>query len=160
MKEFYEEEQKILDADMHEDVSIEVSEELEKIQEAKSADETEESSGTQKKQRRGLYKYIKVSVKTLDKIIVACIAVIVITMLLNLNDIGFDITYNTLGGTEIETQTVMYGSHVDESLIPTREGYTFIGWYLDEECTIPWDIEDDTIDRDITLYAGWSQVIE
>lgn len=156
MKEFHEEEQKIEEADTVE----EVSGELTGTQEMESADGTEMSSGSKKKERRGLYKHIKISVKTLDKIIVACIAVIVITMLLNLNDIGFDITYDTLGGTEIETQTVMYGSHIDESLVPTREGYTFTGWYLDEGCTIPWDIESDTIDRDLTLYAGWSQIIE
>lgn len=124
------------------------------------SEETTEESGQKNKKYRGLYSRLKISVKTLDRIIVACIAVIVITMLLSIKDIGFEITYNTLGGTAIETETVMYGAHIDESLIPEREGYTFTGWFLDEACTIPWDMEEDIIDRDVTLYAGWAQKIE
>lgn len=37
---------------------------------------------------------------------------------------------------------------------PTREGYTFTRWYLDEDCTIPYNGEEIT--QDMTFYAGWT----
>lgn len=39
---------------------------------------------------------------------------------------------------------------------PTKTGYIFTGWYLDEDCTIPF--EDDTFTSDVTLYAGWEPI--
>lgn len=36
---------------------------------------------------------------------------------------------------------------------PTKEGYTFTQWYLDETCTTPYDGREIT--EDLTLYAGW-----
>ena len=50
---------------------------------------------------------------------------------------------------------------VDEfSKIPTvkvsrGDDYEFIGWFRDEYCTRPWDVEEDEVNDDITLYAGW-----
>lgn len=36
---------------------------------------------------------------------------------------------------------------------PTKTGYTFTGWYTDEECQIPF--EEDVIVGNVTLYAGF-----
>lgn len=36
---------------------------------------------------------------------------------------------------------------------PSKEGYTFTGWYLDEECTIRY--EEEFIYKDTVLYAGY-----
>lgn len=36
---------------------------------------------------------------------------------------------------------------------PTKEGHTFTGWYLDEDCTQPYD--GRPITEDMQLYAGW-----
>lgn len=36
---------------------------------------------------------------------------------------------------------------------PTKEGHTFTGWYLDEDCTQPYD--GRPIYADTQLYAGW-----
>lgn len=52
---------------------------------------------------------------------------------------------------------------------PTREGYTFVGWYKDEECTTPWDFENDRITlrfdekeylifEEIRLYASFEKI--
>ena len=35
-----------------------------------------------------------------------------------------------------------------------REGYSLIGWYTDEACTVPYDFSKG-VSGDITLYAGW-----
>ena len=37
---------------------------------------------------------------------------------------------------------------------PVREGYNFLGWYKDADCTQRWDF-DDPIPGNMTLYAGW-----
>lgn len=38
---------------------------------------------------------------------------------------------------------------------PTREGYTFIGWYKDDACTMPWNFDTDRVNANIILYGGW-----
>ncbi len=38
---------------------------------------------------------------------------------------------------------------------PAMEGYTFIGWYTDAECTDPWNFDTDKIGSNMTLYGGW-----
>lgn len=104
---------------------------------------------------RGLYRHVKISVKALDWIIVACIAVIVIVVALELRDPGFTITFDSRGGTDVPSQSQMYGQKLEEPQPPTREGYTFTGWYTDSSCLNLWDMETDTVETDMTLYAGW-----
>ena len=37
-----------------------------------------------------------------------------------------------------------------------RLGMTFEGWYSDEQCTQKWDLQQDAVSADMTLYAGYS----
>lgn len=46
---------------------------------------------------------------------------------------------------------------VDKDEIPQREGYTFVGWYEDAECTIVFD-SSKPITQKTTLYAKWNEV--
>lgn len=39
---------------------------------------------------------------------------------------------------------------------PTREGYTFNGWYLDEKCTQPLEGYEEGVQPGRTYYAGWT----
>ncbi|MBR1676924.1 MAG: InlB B-repeat-containing protein [Clostridia bacterium] len=57
-------------------------------------------------------------------------------------------------------QTVKYGNKATEPDSPTREGYTFIGWYTDSDLTKKWDFSSDTVTQKTVLYAGWEQSIE
>lgn len=41
--------------------------------------------------------------------------------------------------------------------MPEKEGYVFKGYFTDEKCTKPWN-EDETIQKDISLYAGWDKI--
>ena len=113
--------------------------------------------GDEKKPRefRGLYKHVNISVKTLDRIIVACIAVIVILVALDLRNPGFTITFDSKGGTDVAPQNQMYGELLNVPEDPRREGYEFSGWYLDSACDELWDEDADVIECDMTLYAGW-----
>lgn len=106
---------------------------------------------------RGLYKHVNISVKTLDRIIVACIAVIVILVALDLRNPGFTITFDSKGGTDVAPQNQMYGELLEVPENPTREGYEFSGWYLEPSCDELWEEDTDIIECDLTLYAGWTE---
>ena len=106
---------------------------------------------------RGLYKHVKISVRTLDIIIVTCIAVILIVVALDLRNPGFTITFDSKGGTDVGSVNRMYGELLEVTEIPTREGYEFTGWYIDHGCTEQWKQEEDKVETDLTLYAGWKE---
>jgi uncharacterized repeat protein (TIGR02543 family) len=38
---------------------------------------------------------------------------------------------------------------------PQRDNYTFISWYTDAKCTKIWNLNEDTVKTNMTLYAGW-----
>ena len=97
---------------------------------------------------RGLYKHVKISVATLDKIIVACIAVILIVVALDLRNPGFTITFDSKGGSDVAPQNQMYGELLTVPENPTREGYEFTGWYVDTACDDAWDVQEDIIEND------------
>ena len=107
---------------------------------------------------RGLYRYVKISVKTLDKIIVALIALILIVVALEMRNPGFTVTFDSKGGTDVPAHNQMYGEFLEVPEPPTREGYVFTGWYKDHSCFDSWDVEQDTIEMDMTLYAGWEKL--
>ena len=101
---------------------------------------------------------MNISVKSLDRIIAVCIAVILIVVALELRNPGFQITFDSRGGTDVPVQSQMYGELLEEPENPTREGYIFTGWYTDTSCYEAWDIDIDTVQSDMTLYAGWQKL--
>ena len=104
---------------------------------------------------RGLYRNVKVSVKTLDKIIIGGIAAIVILVLYGVANNGYTVSFDSRGGSDVPSQEAMYADYVVEPEDPTREGYVFTGWYSDENCIYLWDMENGQISQSMTLYAGW-----
>ena len=105
---------------------------------------------------RGLYRHVKISVRTLDKVIVGGIAAIIILVLFGVANNGYTVTFDSRGGSDVPAQTeVMYGDYVVEPEPPTREGYVFTGWYADENCQYIWDMEYSQVGQSMTLYAGW-----
>ena len=120
---------------------------------------TDEVQDKEKQPRefRGLYKHVKISVKTLDIIIVTCIMVIVILVALDLRTPGFTIVFDSKGGTDVTAQNQMYGELLEVPDDPTREGYVFTGWYIDSACQELWEESEYIIESDITLYAGWEK---
>lgn len=62
------------------------------------------------------------------------------------------ITFDSAGGTEVYSQTVKNGQKGRIPDEPTREGYTFDGWYLDGE---KWFFSQNPVTKDITLVAKW-----
>ena len=69
----------------------------------------------------------------------------------------YTVTFDSKGGSSIDSVVVAENSPVIKPSAPTREGYTFIGWYQDAACTLAWDFQATKVTADITLYAGWTQ---
>ena len=107
---------------------------------------------------RGLYRHVKVSVQTLDKIIIGGILAIVLILGYGIINNGYTVTFDSKGGTDVVSQEKMYGDHVDLPEPPTREGYVFTGWYAEENCVNVWDMENYIVNDNLTLYAGWEKV--
>ena len=110
------------------------------------------------KQLKGLYKSVNISVRTLNLVIIACVLLVIVVVAIELQDPGHTITFDTLGGTAVAPQEQMYGEALVLPVPPTREGYTFTGWYKDYACYEPWNADTDTIQSEMTLYAGWEKI--
>lgn len=67
---------------------------------------------------------------------------------------AYTVTYDTQGGTPVESVRVLHGESVFPET-PTREGYRFDGWYLDRDCVYPFDPATETVTDSMTLYAKW-----
>ncbi len=52
--------------------------------------------------------------------------------------------------------TVYYGIESDLPAAPSKRGYTFTGWYTDEDCTQLYT--EEYVTSDITLYAGFQPI--
>lgn len=65
----------------------------------------------------------------------------------------FTVTFNTCGGDKMDSITT---SIISSEPIPTRYGYTFLGWYLENtyinKVTFPYEVT-----QNITLYAKWEE---
>lgn len=66
------------------------------------------------------------------------------------------VDFESNGGSQVDSQTVHYGDLLTEPTDPTREGYSFQGWYSDLNQTSLWDFAKDTVKGNMTLYAGWT----
>ena len=70
---------------------------------------------------------------------------------------SWTISFNSNGGSACDTKFV---ATADGKLVkpadPTREGYTFGGWYTDEACTQAYDFSTP-VTADLTLYAKWTK---
>lgn len=70
-------------------------------------------------------------------------------------DTKYTVTFNSNGGSTVESAQVIAYGKVTKPADPTRDGYTFNKWHKDETCLQEFDFETDTITSDTTLYAKW-----
>ena len=68
----------------------------------------------------------------------------------------YTLTFDTNGGSAIAKVTKEKGTTVDlEQYVPTREGYTFAGWYSDEALTQK--VTSVKLNANTTVYAKWTE---
>ncbi len=67
---------------------------------------------------------------------------------------GVKVSFETGEGSKVSYQTTAAGSSIFKPADPTREGYTFAGWYTDGACTKAYDFAT-AVTADMTLYAKW-----
>ena len=65
------------------------------------------------------------------------------------------VTFDTLGGSQVESAIVEHGEKVSKPADPTKPGYTFDGWEYEGE---PWVFYGYAITEDITLIASWTAI--
>lgn len=70
------------------------------------------------------------------------------------------VQFESNGGSPVEEQIVQYGEKVRKPEDPTRDGYSFDGWYADIDKTIPWNFETDVVNGNMSLYAKWIEESE
>lgn len=66
------------------------------------------------------------------------------------------VTYDTLGGNEIDSLTLAAGETIGRLPEAIKKNAVNNGWYLDKECVTPF-YEDEPVNSDITLYAGYDE---
>ena len=70
----------------------------------------------------------------------------------NNNATKFTVTFDSRGGSKVSSQQVTSGGKAQKPADPTKEGYTFDGWYIDGE---KWSFVGYVVTEDMTLTAKW-----
>ena len=77
---------------------------------------------------------------------------------LTLGPVTKTVFFNSNGGSSVQTQQVNENEKAVRPADPTREGYTFSGWYQNVELTIVYDFTS-AVTRNLTLYAKWTEAV-
>ena len=75
------------------------------------------------------------------------------------NPTEYVVSFETNGGTIIESITVNADATLQLPSEPTKSGYDFGGWFIDSNFTTIFD-ETYTLTEDITVYAKWNSTCE
>ena len=70
------------------------------------------------------------------------------------------VRFESNGGSTVEKQKIQKGSVATEPDDPTKSGYTFYGWYADENFTgEEFDFENTSVNETMNLYAKWVEYV-
>jgi len=70
----------------------------------------------------------------------------------------YTLSYNTDGGTEFTDEVYYVGEIPLQPQNPIKDTYFFMGWYLDQDFTVPYDFETG-LEADTTLYACFTECL-
>lgn len=69
--------------------------------------------------------------------------------------VQYEVVFKFNNGSPDMSVIVDEGNLIPKPADPTRNGYTFLGWYKDSTNALTWNFENEKITSNITLYAGW-----
>ena len=105
----------------------------------------------------GLYARVKMSVRSANIMVAVLIAVLLIATIFVVRHNGFTVKFETDGGSHIDSVKVLHSKTVPAVEDPVKEGWQFVGWYTDRDCTRAWNISTDMVETSMTLYAKWQR---
>ena len=70
----------------------------------------------------------------------------------------YNVAFDTNGGSAVDPVTVDAGSTVTKPADPTKSGYTFGGWYMENTYENPYDFHA-AVTGSLTLYAKWNSIV-
>lgn len=70
--------------------------------------------------------------------------------------VAHKVTFDSTGGSAVDTQLVGDGEKASAPANPTRTGYTFVGWRTDATGGVAYDFNTAPVTGDLTLYAQWT----
>ncbi len=97
-------------------------------------------------------------------LLLAAIAVcLLLTTLVACRSVGdgnttYIISFNTDGGSEVQSIILKAGERIVLPDPPTKDGYVFTGWYNDRECKRPVNTSVFKANGNMTIFAGWESV--
>ena len=68
----------------------------------------------------------------------------------------YTVKFDTDGGTTVSNQRIRRNAVAKAPEAPTKDGFTFEGWYTDKELTTAYDF-DTKVTKSFTLYAKWNE---
>lgn len=105
---------------------------------------------------RGIYGSRDVPIRLLDGFIAVVIVIILALIIFFAVNGGFYVTFDTAGGSQVDSQKLRHGSLIAEPEVPSKPGYTFAGWRLPGNEAADWNFAVDKVDGDLTLVAKWT----
>lgn len=76
-----------------------------------------------------------------------------ITLVAEWQKIKYIVSFDSTGGSEVESQEIEKGEKVSKPSDPTKSGYEFVGWYLGND---EWSFVGYVVTKEITLTAKWN----
>ncbi|MFJ7922223.1 S-layer homology domain-containing protein [Lysinibacillus fusiformis] len=70
----------------------------------------------------------------------------------------YTLSFESNGGSVVAIQNISYNGTTTEPIAPTKQGYTFGGWFKEVTLNNSWDFTKDTVIRNTTLYAKWIEI--
>ena len=131
---------------------------MEEQQEVKEQPEQQEQGKPKGKWfGRGIYGSKDVPIRVLDGLICTLVITVLCMIVYFTINGGFTVSFDTGGGSEVETQKLRHGEFVQEPEIPYKPGYEFAGWYAsDGDMEFLWDFSSRQVTGDVKLQAHWT----
>lgn len=92
--------------------------------------------------------------KKIKSLLIVSIIMVCLSALVACSTKEYKVTFETNGGSSINPVYVVEGGKVEKPADPTKQGYSFVSWFEDEELSKEFDFSQ-SIQNNVTVYAKW-----